>query len=112
MDYQDITCKGVVPLFLCPHPQNKKRQPEYRNEEIKAKIKAKLEKAMKKGYIEIADIQLVESIMYIFDVVKGDDICMVYGSSKSGLNDALWAQWFSLPTIYTMTQWTFTCTWL
>ena len=44
---------------------------------------------IKKGYIEITDIQMVESIMYMFDVVKGDDIRMVYDGSKSGLNDSL-----------------------
>ena len=46
---------------------------------------------IEKGYIEITDIQMVESIMYMFDVVKGDDMCIVYDGSKSGLNNALWA---------------------
>lgn len=37
--------------------------------------------------------------MFMFDVPKGDaDIRMVYDGSKSGLNDALWAPWFPLPT--------------
>ena len=58
---------------------------------------------LKKRYIEITNIQMVESIMYMLDVVKGDDICMVYDGSKSGLNDSLWAPWFALPTIHTMT---------
>ena len=42
-----------------------------------------------KGYIEMVYIQMVESIMYMFDVEKGGNICMVYDGSKSGLNDAL-----------------------
>jgi hypothetical protein len=29
----------------------------------------------------------------------GDDIRMVYDSTRSGLNDAMWAPWFPLPTI-------------
>ena len=48
----------------------------------------------------------------MFDVVKKDDIRMVYDGSKSGLNDALWAPWFALPTINTMTRWTVAGTWL
>ena len=89
MDYKDIACRGVILMFLCPPPQSKHAQPKYQNEEIKAKVKEKLEKVIQKGYIEIADIQIVESIIYMFDVVKGDDIHMVYDGSKSGLNDAL-----------------------
>ena len=48
----------------------------------------------------------------MFDVVKSDDIRMVYDGSKSGLNNALRAPWFVLPTIDTMTQWTVAGTWL
>ena len=99
-------------MFLRPLPQSKDRQPKINDEELKVKIKKKLEKVIDKGYIEITDIQMVKSIMYMFDVVKGDDICMVYDGSKSGLNDALWACWFTLPTIDTMTRWTLAGTWL
>ena len=56
------------------------------------------------GYIEIADIQMVESIMYMFDAMKEDDIRIMYDGSKSGLNDVLWAPWFPLPTVNTMTR--------
>ena len=55
---------------------------------------------------------MVESIMYIFDVVKGDDIRMVYDGSKFGVNDALWVPWFTLPTIDTMTCWKLAGSWL
>ena len=99
-------------MFLRPRPQCKESQPIYRNTELKAKVKAKLEKVMKKGYIEIADIQLMESVMYMYDVVKGDDIHMVYDGSKSGLNNSLWALWFELPIIDTMTCWILAGTWL
>jgi hypothetical protein len=47
----------------------------------------------------------VRSLMFMFDVPKGtDDVRMVYDRSKSGLNDALWAPWFSLPTVDTTTR--------
>ena len=44
----------------CPPPQCKDAQQIYWNTELKAKVKAKLEKVMEKGYIEIADIQMVD----------------------------------------------------
>ena len=90
----------------------KETQPKTNGKKLKLKIKEKLEKVFKKCYIKITDIQMVESIMYMFDVVKGDDISMVNDDSKSGLNDALWAPWFALPTINTMTRWTLDGTWL
>ena len=99
-------------MFLQPPPQSKDAQPKIKDEELKAKIKEKLKNVIEKGYIEITDIQMVKSIMYMFDVVKGDDICMVYDGSKSDLNDALWTPWFALPTIDTMTRWTLAGTWL
>ena len=71
-----------------------------------------MEKTFNKGFIEIADIQMVEQIMYIFDVAKGDDICTVYDGSKSGLKNSLWALWSALPTIDTMTCETLQGTWL
>ena len=71
-----------------------------------------MEKVFEKGYIKIADLQMVELSMYMFDVVKGYYMCMVYDGSKSGLNNTLWAPWFALPTIDTITRWTLAGTWL
>ena len=58
-------------------------QPPYCSDDIKAKVKEKLEKVFCKGYIEITDIQMVESIMYMFDVVKGEDIYVWYMTGRS-----------------------------
>ena len=46
---------------------------------------------MKKGYIDLIDINFVETIIYMFHVAKGDDIHMVYDRSKLGLNAAIYA---------------------
>ena len=72
---------------------------------IRDKVKEKLEKAFAKGYIKLTDIKFVEveAIMYMFHVAKGDNICMVYDRSKLGLNAAIYAQWFALPTAESMT---------
>jgi hypothetical protein len=101
-DYQDVVRKGLLPMFDSEPPVNSDRQPPYDNDEIKEKVKKKLDKVIMKGYVEVTDIKFVEAMMFMFDVPKGDDIRMVYDGSKSGLNKALWAPWFSLPTIDTM----------
>ena len=81
------------------------RQPEYKDELIRDQVREKLEKVVAKGYIEMTDIEFLEAIMYLFHVVKGDDIRMVYYGSKSGLNKSLWAPWVALPTAESMTRW-------
>jgi hypothetical protein len=47
-------------------------------------------------------LELVQSKLLdvsFFDVPKGDDdIRLVYNATKSGLNEVVWAPWFSLPT--------------
>ena len=76
-------------------------------------VKAKLEKVLDRGYVVLRDIEEVESLMFMFHVPKGDlDVRMVYDGTKSGLNDALYAPWFALPTLDTMAQWVIAGTWL
>jgi hypothetical protein len=42
----------------------------------------------------------VEALTSFFAVSKGEeDIRMVYDGTASGLSEALWAPWFSLPTV-------------
>ena len=66
-----------------------------------------------KGYIKICDIELVEAMMYMFHVPKGEsDVRMVYDGPKSGFNEALWALWFALPTVHSMVRWVVTGSWL
>jgi hypothetical protein len=61
------------------------------------KVIEKLCDARDKGYI---DLGLVQSMILFFEVPKGlTDIRMVYDGMKSGLNEMLWAPWFSLPMI-------------
>ena len=112
-DYQDVVRKGVAPMFDSEPPTNSDRQPPYEDESIRLKVKKKLEKVIIREYITMSDIKFVEAYMYMFDVPKGTlDIWMVYDGSKSGLNKALWAPWFSLPTIDTMSRWVLAGSWL
>ena len=69
-------------------------------------MKAKLQRVIDKGYVELVDIEYMESLMYMFHVPKGEkDIQMVYDSTKSGLNTTLYAPWFALPTVNVMNIW-------
>jgi hypothetical protein len=99
-------------MFDLEHPVNRDRQPPYNDDKIKDKVKNKLDKVIMKGSLELTDIKFVEAMMFMFDVPKGDDIRMVYNCSKLGLNKALWAPWFSLPMINTISRWVIAGSWL
>ena len=111
-DYQETARIGVMPYFDKEPPRNQDRQPDYQDETVREMVKAKLQIVIDKGYIEIVDLEAVEAMMYMFHVPKGSDIRMVYDGSKSGLNDALWAPWFALPTIDSMARWVVAGSWL
>lgn len=71
-----------------------------------------MEQVLHWGYVELADIQFIEAMMYMFHVPKGeDDIQMVYDGTKSGLNNSLYAPWFALPTVDTMSRWVVAGSW-
>jgi len=111
--YREIARKGVAPFFDADPPSNQDEQPPYGDEAVRAMVKKKLAKVLKKDYIEICDIEEIEAMMFMFHVPKGeDDIRMVYDGSKSGLNRALWAPWFALPNIDTMARWVVAGSWL
>lgn len=60
-------------------------------------MRRKLEKVRKLGYIAPGP---VKSLTSFFSMPKGySDISMVYDGTKSGLNGAMWAPWFALPTL-------------
>ena len=112
-DYQEAARIGLAPMFNSKAPTNRDRQPPYQDEETKQKVKNKLQAVIDKGYIELTDIELVEAMMFMFHVPKGEtDIRMVYDGTKSGLNDALYSPWFALPTVDTMTRWVLAGSWL
>ena len=78
-------------------PRCKKRQRVPKDPDTLQKVQEKLMDVRKKGYI---DKGKVSSVTSFFKVPKGDsDIRMVYNGTSSGLNDAVWAPWFSLPTV-------------
>ena len=112
-DYQEIVRVGLAPMFDTEAPTNRDQQPAYECEEVRAKVKKKLDNVLMKGYIELTDIKLVEAMMFMFHVPKGEsDIRMVYDGTKSGLNDSLFSYWFALPTVNSMVRWVVAGSWL
>ena len=64
---------------------------------MKKPMVQKLLKVKNRRYFEEG---LVEALTTFFGVPKGEfDIRIVYDGTASGLNEALWAPWFSLPTV-------------
>jgi hypothetical protein len=60
-------------------------------------VKKKLANVREKGYITAGTVKWLTSL---FGIPKGDnDIRLVYDGTKSGLNKAVWAPWFPLPTV-------------
>jgi hypothetical protein len=85
-----VFVKGPLPRYKCP-------QPGERDSNIRSKVKEKLSNVREKGYIKPGRVR---SLTGYFGVPKGpSDIRMVYDASRSGLNDALWAPNFGLPTV-------------
>jgi hypothetical protein len=100
-------------MFDSDPPSNQDRQPPYEEDEVRIKVNAKLEKVLAKGYTELVDIELIEAMMFMFHVQKGpNDIWLVYDRTKSGLNKLVYAPWFALPTIDSMSRWVITGAWL
>ena len=103
--YQRESWEGVPPRVVGKLPSSKSPQPPYDDEEVRRKVTDKLQKVMDRKYIEVVRDSDLESYMFMFDVPKGDsDIRMVYDGSKSGFNDAIWAPWFALPTVESMSR--------
>ena len=78
-------------------PKCRKRQRLSSDEGTRKKVIEKISKVRNRKYISKGK---VVSLTSFFDVPKGtDDIRMVYNGTSSGLNDAVYCPWFSLPTV-------------
>jgi hypothetical protein len=76
-------------------PSYRRNQRAERNPTLKARVKEKLDKVLKRIYFEVG---LVKSLTTFFGVPKGeDDMRVLCDGSLPGLNAALWCPWFMLP---------------
>lgn len=78
-------------------PSYRQPQKAENNLEARARVKGKLDRFIERGYLGPGE---VKSLVNYFSVPKGeDDIRVVFDGSKFGLNTALWAPPFALPTV-------------
>ena len=88
-------------LYKVKMPNCTKKQAPSKDKNAMDIVRAKLNDVWQKGYIANEE-ECVLSVTSFFDVPKGDkDVQMVYNTTSSGLNEAVWAPWFSLPTVET-----------
>jgi len=88
---------GLPIYFRGPSPAYRKSQPPEPDVLIKQQVREKLCKFTTRGYIRPGT---VNSLISYFAVPKGEtDICLVFDGTKSGLNAAIWAPTFTLPTV-------------
>ena len=79
-------------------PSFKRPQKPARTDEMMEKMRSKVNKVRKRGYIEAGGVC---SLTHMFAVPKGiTDIRMVYDGTSSGLNKVVWAPHFGLPTLF------------
>lgn len=102
--YQQIARDGVRVYFQDKGPTSMEKQRDLADDEVRAKVKKKLEKVVNRRYIIEAGVTLKSLIKY-FAVPKGDDdIRMVYDATANDLNAAVWVPSFWLPTIDSITR--------
>jgi hypothetical protein len=92
-----VRAKDCVPVYVQGKlPRYWRHQPKPKNELKADQVTSKLAKVRKRGYIEAGR---VESLTGYFEVPKTKfDKRMVYDASKCGLNDAVWAPNFFIPS--------------
>ena len=96
--YRKEARDGVPIYFESTVPLSKSPQKPFRDQSVKARVRAKIEKALHRRYMINSGITLRAFIKY-FGVPKGEfDIRVVYDGTASGLNDAIWVPSFWLPT--------------
>jgi hypothetical protein len=78
----------LPPRFMGPPPKFHRAQSVPADAKTIEKIRAKLHKFRNRGYISKG---MVESLMSVFDVPKGDDIRLVFDGTSCRLNAVLWA---------------------
>jgi hypothetical protein len=87
----EVYIKKPLPRYHRPAQKPKSEQ--------RAKILEKLKKVLERGYMKVHyDSHFIKSLIDSFPVDKDGDIRMVYNGTSSGLNDALHAPNFWLPT--------------
>ena len=97
--YRASARDGIPALFKRPGPTSREAQPVIADAGIRAKVKDKISKVVKRRYLLTTGINVKLLIKY-FAVPKGeDDVRMVYDATANKLNECIWVPLFWLPTI-------------
>ena len=108
--YRQMARDGVPYWFRGRKPRNKKSQPTVTDDMARQRLREKIGKVRKRGYIAPG---LVKSLIRCFAVPKvDDDIRMVYGGTSSAFNEWVWAPNFGMPTIESMLRSVCPTSWL
>jgi len=95
---------GFKPCIISNLPKSK-RKAKSPKKELRSKLLSKILKVLERGYMEICDSTEVSNFIDYFSVPKGEsDIRVVYNGSSCGLNNAVWAPNFWLPTAKSMVR--------
>lgn len=89
---------GMMVYFVSEEPRYHKRQQTEKDPTCRKLIEEKLQNVVDRGCLD--NEQVVVSLTSFFSVPKGDDdIRMVYGGTKCGLNGSVWVPRFYMPTL-------------
>jgi len=103
-DMQDVARIGFEPFISGPLPSHTKRASTFKSP-MHEKILSKVIKALKRQYlVPIAEKRLKSCIDYFAVDKAGSDIRVVFNGTSCGLNEAVWAPNFWLPTADTMSR--------
>ena len=95
-EFRHVARDGAETFIQGKLPRCTKTQKAPKEKKTLELVQEKLRNVRGKGYIDKGPVVSVTSL---FDVPKGkDDIRLVYNATDSGLNEAVWAPWFSLQT--------------
>ena len=104
IDMQDVARIGFKPFISGALPSHKKRASTFKSP-MHEKILSKVIKALKRQYlVPIAENKLKSCIDYFAVDKAGSDIRVVFNGTSCGLNEAVWAPNFWLPTADSMSR--------
>ena len=96
--------KYGFPTHVCNELPSNFRRPKKPSKKLHSKILAKIVKSVRRNYLKPASLSKVKNLIDYFAVPKAEDIRLVLNGSSCGLNKAVWASNFWLPTALTMTR--------
>ena len=101
---RDVARSGFQPCILSALPKSNKRAKKPKSV-IFEKILSKVIKAIDRGYMTVSPRKDIKNLIDYFGVDKGaSDIRVVFNGTSCGLNDAVWAPNFWLPTAKSMVR--------